>query len=280
MKKILLPTDFSDNAYNAIEYAVQLFSDEQCTFFLLNTYTPVIFDNEYVIYNANVPSIDDVHKKDSLLKLKNIIEKIKKYYPNKNHIFKRIASFNLLINEIKQQVSKKGIELVIMGTQGATGAKQILFGSHTVHTIKAASCPVLAIPSSSYYEQPKNILFPTDFGIPLSDRELKIFKEIAVRYKSKVHVFHVLREEKLTGDQENIKRNLAKELKAIHHKFHFINEDEISHAIYKFQEQNSIDILIMINNKHSFFENLLFEPLVNKIGFHTKIPFLVIPHLR
>ena len=41
MKHILLPTDFSDTSYEAITYAVQLFINEECTFYVLNTYTPV-----------------------------------------------------------------------------------------------------------------------------------------------------------------------------------------------------------------------------------------------
>ena len=51
MKKILLPTDFSDNAWNAIEYALKLFKDEVCTFYLLNTYTPAVYNIEYVLVN-------------------------------------------------------------------------------------------------------------------------------------------------------------------------------------------------------------------------------------
>ncbi len=47
MKKILLPTDFSENALNAIDYALQLFKDEKCAFFILNTYTPMIYNYEY-----------------------------------------------------------------------------------------------------------------------------------------------------------------------------------------------------------------------------------------
>ena len=49
MKHILLPTDFSDNSWNAITYAIQLFKDEACVFFILNTYTPIIYNVEYVL---------------------------------------------------------------------------------------------------------------------------------------------------------------------------------------------------------------------------------------
>ena len=47
---------------------------------------------------------------------------------------------------------------------------------------------------------------------------------------------------------------------------------EYPSAIEKYQEQNTVDLLFMVNNKRSFFENLLFRPVVNKIGFHIKVP--------
>ena len=49
MKKIILPTDFSDNALNAIDYAMQLFKDEVCAFFILNVYAPMIYSYEYQV---------------------------------------------------------------------------------------------------------------------------------------------------------------------------------------------------------------------------------------
>ena len=48
MKKILLPTDFSDNAWNAIVYALKLYKNQKCKFVLLNTYTPMIYNIDYM----------------------------------------------------------------------------------------------------------------------------------------------------------------------------------------------------------------------------------------
>ena len=56
MKKILLPTDFSDNANNAISYAVQLYKNEKCNFILLNTYTPIIYQVEFL--QASSPQLE------------------------------------------------------------------------------------------------------------------------------------------------------------------------------------------------------------------------------
>src|SRR5690606_28009368 len=97
--------------------------------------------------------------------LEKIEKKIQKEYSNPKHKFEKISAFSLLNEEIKQQVKEKNIDLVVMGTQGATGAEQILFGTHTVHAIKRVKCPLLAIPSGFPFKSPVNILFPTDFEV-------------------------------------------------------------------------------------------------------------------
>ena len=73
MKNILLPTDFSENSWNAIKYALQLFKNETCRFFLLNTYTPAIYQVEYVLLEPAQFGMVDAVKENSLKKLKELI---------------------------------------------------------------------------------------------------------------------------------------------------------------------------------------------------------------
>lgn len=276
MKKILLPTDFSENSYNAIKYAVQLFVKEECTFYLLNTYTPILYDNEYLVYNASQPTLTEIYKNNSQKGLARIVRKIKKDFQSEKHTFRKISSFNMLSDEIKEQVKEKEIDLVVMGTQGATGAEEILFGTHTVHAIKKTKCPLLAIPSHFDFRPPKEILFPTDYETEMPEL-LTILKEIVSRNSSNLHILHVYFGPALSEEQEKRKKALGKMFRDNGHHFYSVAEKSVPQAIYDFQEDNPVDLLTMINNKHSFFENLLFRPVINEIGFHVKVPFLVIP---
>ena len=163
-----------------------------------------------------------------------------------------------------------------MGTKGATGAEEILFGTHTVHAIKKTKCPLLAIPAHFEYRAPKNILFPTDYEVEIPDL-LKIMEDIAAAHHSDIHVLHVYSGEDLNEEQVNRKENLATFFKNRNLNFYSVSEKSVTRAIYDFTEEHEIDMLVMVNNKHSFFENLLFRPVVNEIGFNVKVPFLVIP---
>ncbi|MCM4158708.1 universal stress protein [Antarcticibacterium flavum] len=277
MKKILLPTDFSENAYNAIRYAVQLFQKEECTFYLLNTYTPVLYDSEYILYSPSNLSLDEIYQKNSQKGLEKVEKKVKKEFSNPNHHFERISAFSLLNEEIKEQVRQKNIDLVVMGTQGATGAEQILFGTHTVHAIKRVKCPLLAIPSGFAYKSPQNILFPTDFDVNYTKHHLEVLLDLASKHQAKVLVLHISFGFELGPKQLKSKELLADYLEGTKHNFNSIEKDTVTSGIYHFQKENDVDMLVMISNKHSFFENLLFRPVINEIGFQLKTPFLVIP---
>ncbi|MGB7843919.1 MAG: universal stress protein [Salinimicrobium sp.] len=276
MKNILLPTDFSENAYNAVKYAVQLFRAKECRFFLLNTYTPILYDNEYLIYSATQPTLTEIYRNNSNKGLERVMRRVKRNFPNEKHVFEKISSFNLLSDEIKELVKEREIDLIVMGTKGATGAEEILFGSHTVHAIKKAKCPLLAVPAHYEYIAPKNILFPTDYESKVT-KLLPVLKEIVQDNDSVIHFMHVYLGVELTEEQAKTKNTIKRNFKDLHHQFYSVSDKSVPQAIYDFQEQNKIDLLALINNKHSFFENLLFRPIVNEIGFHVKVPFLVIP---
>jgi nucleotide-binding universal stress UspA family protein len=274
MIKVLLPTDFSDNALNAIHYAEKLFKDERCTFYILNTYTPVIYSYDFQMNTGGyLGEVADVIKNNSISELK----KIKDKFLNVKHTVEIISSFNLLTDEIIDIVNEFDIDLVIMGTKGATGAREVLFGTNTIHVIKNAKCPVLAIPDGYFFEKPSDILFPTDYKVDYVENQLNILKTIAAIYKSKVHVLHVSYSRDLNQEEINNKLKLEKLLVDFNDTYHSVKDQEIPAAINEFQKSTYVQLLMMINNKHSFFENLFFKPVINQIGFHLNVPFLVIP---
>ena len=277
MKKILLPTDFSDNAFNAIKYAVQLFKDEDCTFYLLNTYTPAIYYIEYVPLNPDPSGLSTAIKENLLKDLNAIVEKLKTEFNNPKHQFETIAAFNTLTFEITEITKERHIDYIVMGTKGATGAKEILFGSNTVHVLKNAKCPVLAIPSNFAYETPHELLFPSDYGVNFQEKHVQPIVDIAVLHHGRINVLNVSYGYDLTEEQKKNKKKLESYFKNIAYLFHSVIDQDIPEAITMFQQKTRVNLLVMINNKHSFFENLFFKSNINQIGFHLNIPFLVIP---
>lgn len=281
MKNILLPTDFSENSWNAIKYAIQLFKDETCTFHLLNTYTPVIYNVEYVMGYPAQFGLGDAIRDTSMKNLNEMVDRISDTFKNNpNHKFRTLPRFDTLVSGIKEFLSETKTHLVVMGTKGATGAKEVLFGSNTVHVFKGIKCPVLAIPSGFEYEKPHEILFPTDLEVDYHRFQIDILKLIAIDNNSRVNALYVSTGNELTFKQINNQLKLESVFKDASYLFHHFESMNVTEAIDKFQVKSKINLLAMINNKHSFFENLFFRSKINQIGFHLTVPFLVIPSMH
>ena len=125
MKNILLPTDFSKNAFNATKFALHLYEQEECTFHFLHTYTPATYAYSFSADGSfsNVETIASNQEKvyqESQDRLKEMLEHIINERPNEKHDFDVISAYNILTDEINEQISKRHIDLVIMGTKGDT----------------------------------------------------------------------------------------------------------------------------------------------------------------
>lgn len=276
MTRILLPTDFSENALTAIRYALTLYKDLKCTFFLLNSYMPPVYHTEYLMGSPAQIGLGDIvqqNSQDNLEALKNTLEK---EFNNPLHTFITHSALNVLSSEITRTVEVEQIDIIVMGTQGASGAKEILLGTNTLHVIKNAKCPVLAIPPGFEYEAPEQILFPNDFEVWLDKNSLAQLLKITKSHVSQINVMHVYTGDELNTTQEKNKEQLAKVLSESGF-FHEVPSNEVIAAINEFQIKQKINLLVMIQNKHTFFERLFIEPVIKKIGFHVTVPFLVIP---
>ncbi|WP_055436882.1 universal stress protein [Lacinutrix algicola] len=277
MKHILLPTDFSDNAYNAISYAVQFYKDVECTFYILHTYTPSTISSSNMLDSYSVLKMYEIEEETANLNLSELKESIEKTFNNSKHTFVCISAFNLLIPEMKEIINKNAIELVIMGTKGATGAKEVFLGSQTMYAIKKLKCPVIAVPSSFKFETPKNILFPTDYKLKKSNKYLELIRDVCKEHSSILHFLNAYYHLPLEEEQKRMKVFLDAFFIDNAHEFHIGEDQDLIEVIKTFEIENKINFLVMIHNKHSFFENLLFTPVINKMVYYTNVPFLVIP---
>ncbi|WP_109299401.1 universal stress protein [Aquimarina sp. AU474] len=277
MKRILLPTDFSDNAFNAICYALHFFENEECTFYILNTFTPASYHVGYFVENPIPYGLEDIAMMNSKKEMDRIEEKIKEEFNNPKHRFKKISIFNLLIDQINATVQKYDIDLIVMGTKGATGAKEIFIGTNTMYTLKKVKCPVIAVPSNFEYEKPKEILFPTDYQLSTTNKFLPLLKDICNSHDSRLNILNAYYGVALNQDKEETKVFLDNYFQENAHVFHVVDCMDVLQAIEDFQEMHIVNLLVMVHNRHSFFENLLFKPVVNQIAYRTNIPFLVIP---
>ena len=273
---ILLPTDFSDNAWSAAVYALNLYANEPCTFYFSHAWT---FLNSGVRMRISESDIEPL-KVEAKEKLVAITDRAKTESKNVDHKFETIFDFGSLMDSIKFAIKTHNISLIIMGTKGATGAQEFLFGSNTVTVINEIRlCPILLVPANLEFAKPSHILFPTDFNRHFGE-ELKSIKQLANLYNSKIDILNINKKDALTETQTANMEMLKIYFKDYDHHFNQMpNSGKKEQSITGFITEHNINILTMINYKHSFIEKLTKEPIIKKMGFRAIIPFLVIPRV-
>ncbi|WP_179374272.1 universal stress protein [Winogradskyella wichelsiae] len=275
--QILLPTDFSDNSWSAILYALKLYANEPCTFYFLHSWS---FTNK-TSRTYITSSFIELQKKEAKAQLLELTNKAKAESTNSDHKFETIHSVEPLFSTIESAIQDFKISLVIMGTKGATGAKEFFFGSNTVNIInKIRLCPVLVIPDGYNFIKPEQVAFPTDYNRFYGD-ELQPLLELSKLYDSKIRIAHINVSDNLS-DKQSYNLSMLKAYiedcpSCIDWMPNFGTKEQ---SIIDFIKDYDINILVMINYKHSFIENVMNEPVIQKIGFHPIIPFLVIPEMN
>ncbi|APG65173.1 hypothetical protein LPB136_07360 [Tenacibaculum todarodis] len=276
MKKILIPTDFSDNAWFATKYVLNLFSSEECEFFFLHS-TKI-----GVSMASNISKkLTNVMRENAITDLKHLQERAEKVDSNSKHTFKISESGHDLEQAIEITIENHQIDLVVMGTKGASGLKEVLLGSNTINVInKINDCPVLAVPIMVDILMPEDIGFPSDFNRLYKSELLNPIKGMAKISNSIVRIMHINTEGELSAEQQKNLDALTMYLYRSNVKtsYHLMsNYADKTREIVDFIFDFDIDILAMIRYKHSFLEKLLHEPVIKKLGHHLEIPFLIIP---
>ncbi|MFV9550304.1 universal stress protein [Algibacter sp. PT7-4] len=265
MKNILIPTDFSDNAWNAIAYAVKFFAKSSCRFYLLHVNTP----------NKNRVALID---KNASIKLNKTLNKIKTDLPKSNrHRFFTILDNNYLIKSIRDQVEEKQIDFIVMGTKGASDIKQIPLGSNTGNVITKVPCSTLVVPENAKYSELKEIAFPTDFLTLYTPNTLSNIANIVAENKASVRVLHIKNSKAvLNEEQQENKAFLDDYLGYNEHSFHFLTNTQIENQVQRFVENKHVNLITMLAKNLNYFQKILFHPTIPEIKYYTDIPFLVL----
>ncbi len=279
MRKILVPTDFSDNAFNALQYASQVFKYEKSEVYVIHAYADEVYAQDTSMQRSYFEKLKEVTSQNSEKQLKQILKKIKEYSPNPNHKYKTISVFGTLVEEVNEWVNQENMDIVVMGTRGRTNDRSITFGSNTLQVLKYVDCPVLAIPESYEYHPPKEVLFPTNYMIPYKRREMKLLCELTGSFRSTIHMLYIDPIKNLSMRQLDNQELLRLCLRKPELVFETTPEKDKTIAITKYIVHRNIDLLVIVNSRHSYMEDMLYRSTIDKIGLHIKIPFLVMQNL-
>ncbi|WMI70146.1 universal stress protein [Mangrovimonas sp. YM274] len=277
MKTILLLTDFSQNSINAIHYALNLFRNRDVNYYLLHVKSASAYTTDDLMASGPKPlyqSLIEPAKK----KLATLVDTLQGEFNLPKGRIEYMVDFDILTNSIQQVINSKAIDIVIMGTNGATGAKEIIFGSNTINVIRKVNCTTLVIPEGFAFRPPNNLVLPLDGETSLKDTAFTDgIIPFVTNYSKTLHVLRV----EANGSREETQKQLEDQniLKTLNHninyQYHTINNVPVYFAAHSYIQTQPIDLVTLITHKERFFERYLSTSSTSRISNNLILPLLI-----
>ena len=273
MKTIIVPTDFSPIATNAMNFAADMAININASLLLLHVYqVPVSMTDVPVVMVSS-----EELRKNTEAKMQELKNAIMQTTSGKIKIYTDVRMGDVS-DEIKDVCKHIKPFAVIMGTRGASGIERILFGSTTLTAIRHLTWPVIVVPPEKEYGTGiKKIGFACDFEKVIETTPIQFIKNMVKEFGAELHVLNVDYESKHfkpeTPEESLMLHTLLEDLNP---NYHFINHADIEDGINEFVDENNIDLLITIPKKHKLLDSLFKQSSTKQLVTQSHVPVMCV----
>lgn len=274
MKRILLLTDFSDAAVNAIHFALRFWSGATCEFYLAHIQDSSDFTSDNLMSYPSSVSIYDSLVKDSKNKLKLLEKNLFEKYSYENYSFKSIVDVDGFTDAINQLVQLNDIDQVVLGSNGVSSLKEVFFGSHALMAMRSVNCHVLVIPNTYKFQKSEILLFILDERDELSSAILTQLSYLAQLGQWKIEIVRFLenaQDEKVAAFDKEIPITLTGTTKI---KYSTVKGLSLSNVVEDLVQTRHIGLVVMLNNFKSFLSRLTSRANKSELGKLGKVPIM------
>ena len=260
MKQILVATDFSNCASNAMEYAMELakiLNLEVCAIHAIGS-TEGIFNNTY-----NALYIEDYYtnKREALANWTKGFS-VKEVFQNVN--VTSLCEVGSVSSVLTKYIAAHSVELLVMGTMGATGITG-LFGSNASTMVEKTKTPTLIIPLETKFSTNPVITLATDFSSTLSSNDVIALNELILAFQSdKINVLNIL-ESPEWKTNETGEEGLKQLIKNVDFEFKYISENSPIEGIMNYIVSNQTDILCVVKHHHNIVYRIFNKSTINQV---------------
>jgi len=258
MKTIIVPTDFSAAAENAMLYAGQLAKNINASIFLLHMFqVPVNMSDAPLLVFSPEDLKENAEK--SLLHAKEILQST---FPSLSVRTESILGD--VVTELQEACRKENPVAVIVGKHGASGLERALFGSTSLSIIRHIHYPVIAVPDFTTNEKIKNVALAVDSGEKLPAAKIK---NVIAELNAHLHVFHV---------QQRKTESVLSTVEELNVPCKTILDEQFVHGIQSYIEDNNIDLLLIVPHKHNLIERMFLKTHTPELLREISIPIMSI----
>lgn len=270
MKKILFPTDFSQSAFHAYKFALSWAKDLGASVTTLHVFMPSIAQpfilEPFSLEMAEMKTFDDY--KSAAQKMHDMALNSDLESVEVSHLMEQGFPIETIVRVAKEEE----FDMIIMGTDGATGLAEIILGSTASQVIEKAHCPVLVVPKEAEFRAINNVLMPADF-FTIKPQLLEKVSSMSVIMNAQITCLHI------NNSNNPLLNKRMEDLKSEYPKINFVytNTSYVIDGILEYADKHEeIDLIFMVTEKYSILKNIFQLSYTKKTAIHTKIPVLAI----
>jgi nucleotide-binding universal stress UspA family protein len=266
MKRIIVPTDFSETSKNAARYAVQV--------------AATLRDTSVILYHVSDSSPLTEDRKDRLIILQAALDNWRTEFSEVStaDVELVVEESSSLTDSLHRYVRHHGIELIIMGITGATRLEQIFMGSNTLNVVDLGVCPVIIVPPNTTYKPIKRVLFASDLKDISATVPIAPIKSILNLFRPTVFVVNVDTDHYVEVTEEYKKQRsiLENMLQDYNPEFYFMRLYDFEDSISTFAADRDIDLILTVPKKHNFLLGLFKTSHTKRLAYHSHVPILAV----
>ncbi len=273
MKTIVIPTDFSSVATNAMYYGVDLAKSIKGSVSLLHVYNIPISYSDVPVALVSVEEL----RKAAEEKLDAVKKEIDQYTWGSVKIYTE-ARLGNIVDEMEDLCNKVQPFAVVMGSKGSSGIDRALFGSTTLTAVRHLKWPVISVPPGKKFGGGiKKIGFACDFKDIVKTTPTHYIKNVVHAFNAELHVLNVDHNDRHftaeTPEQSALLHTMLEETKPV---YHFINYKDVEDGINDFSDKNHIDLIITIPKKHKLLESLFRTSSTKQLIYQSHVPVMCV----
>lgn len=266
MVHILLPTDFSDNSLHAAMYGARLLGTQEVTYTLVHTYLdadPTVTSWAGMAESLYKAAVDGMKDWEGRIRASELFE---------GATVNTEVLYGPLTNMLNELGKEKKADLIVMGTEGHSGAG--IMGSNAGATVKHSKIPVLVVPNRAELRPVTRILYADDQkGVEVAGTRMLL--HIALRSMSEIVLAHVLQDPDDLPDPE-IVGMYGELLQAVPHRFIAGEGKDVAGVLDFLAEKEGADMIAVLHRHTGFFESLFRTSTAKRLALHTNLPLLVL----
>lgn len=280
MKKILVPTDFSEQANYALNFAYQIAKNSGAEIFLINIVDypglSTVWGGGMNVIGGAEPPLDNLDEAF----IKNLLDKSK---DEMNNMVKDMNHDDVLIHQlvevgnpyyvIAEKIEQEAVNMVIMGSKGASGLEEVLIGSNTEKVVRHSKCPVITIKRRRDFSKIKKIVFASNFEEE-QDHVITELKKIQDIFGAHINLVKIN-----TPSNFETTRIIKKQMQAFAEKYelsnfslNIFNDFAEEDGIIYYTEDIEADMIALGTHGRTGFMHLISGSIAEDIVNHAKRP--------